>query len=227
LAKLTTLTDDARIALDTFAGRTTNLFSPSLRLGVTGLSRAGKTVFITSLVHNIVHGGRLPMFEARKTAENRPRLSGTPARRRRAALPVRGSCRRWLTQPRSGRIRRAHISEMRLTIEYESASGWNRLFSAGKLSLDIVDYPGEWLTRPAAAWQIIPNSRTDVRAAAPAARAGRIWPSMMAGTNGERQAGRDADEMTAAKAGGSLHRLPAGLQDRRARAFDVAARAAF
>ncbi len=38
-----------------------------------------------------------------------------------------------------------HISQMRLTIEYESASGWGRLFSAGKLAVDIVDYPGEWL----------------------------------------------------------------------------------
>ncbi len=28
------------------------LFAPSLRLGVTGLARSGKTVFITSLVHN-------------------------------------------------------------------------------------------------------------------------------------------------------------------------------
>jgi predicted YcjX-like family ATPase len=37
------------------------------------------------------------------------------------------------------------ISELRLTIEYESASAWNRMFSAGKLSVDIVDYPGEWL----------------------------------------------------------------------------------
>ena len=37
------------------------------------------------------------------------------------------------------------ISELRLTIEYESASAWNRMFSAGSLSLDIVDYPGEWL----------------------------------------------------------------------------------
>ena len=37
------------------------------------------------------------------------------------------------------------ISELRLTIEYESASGWGRLFSSGRLSVDIVDYPGEWL----------------------------------------------------------------------------------
>ncbi|MDP3524184.1 MAG: YcjX family protein, partial [Hoeflea sp.] len=37
------------------------------------------------------------------------------------------------------------ISELRLVIEYESASGWNRFFSGGRLCLDIVDYPGEWL----------------------------------------------------------------------------------
>ncbi len=30
---------------------------------MTGLSRAGKTVFISSLVHNLLNGGRLPLFE--------------------------------------------------------------------------------------------------------------------------------------------------------------------
>src|SRR5690606_17584120 len=59
--------DEARLAIDTIAGRTSDLFAPSLRLGVTGLSRAGKTVFITALVHNLVHGGRLPLFDARKS----------------------------------------------------------------------------------------------------------------------------------------------------------------
>jgi predicted YcjX-like family ATPase len=67
LAAITSITDEARIALDTLAGRATQLFSPTLRLGVTGLSRAGKTVFITALVHNLIHGGRLPLFEAQKS----------------------------------------------------------------------------------------------------------------------------------------------------------------
>ena len=40
------------------------LFNPTVRLGVTGLSGAGKTVFITALVHQLLHGGRLPVFEA-------------------------------------------------------------------------------------------------------------------------------------------------------------------
>ena len=44
----TTFADEARIAFDTFAGRIGGLTNPSLRLGVTGLSRAGKTVFITA-----------------------------------------------------------------------------------------------------------------------------------------------------------------------------------
>ncbi|TIW12331.1 MAG: YcjX family protein, partial [Mesorhizobium sp.] len=66
-SSLTTFTDEAKIALDTLSGRATGLFSPSLRLGVTGLSRAGKTVFISAFVHNLIHGGRLPLFSAQKS----------------------------------------------------------------------------------------------------------------------------------------------------------------
>lgn len=144
MASLTSFTDEALIAFDTLGERASGLFSPSLRLGVTGLSRAGKTVFISSLVHNIVHGGRLPLFEAQKSGRiAQARLEQQPD----DAVPrfqyedhidalVRE--RVW---PESTRA----ISEMRLTIEYESASGWNRLFSSGKLSVDIIDYPGEWL----------------------------------------------------------------------------------
>ena len=41
-----------------------NLINPNLRLGVTGLARAGKTVFITALVHGLIRGGRFPVFES-------------------------------------------------------------------------------------------------------------------------------------------------------------------
>src|SRR5207248_1054038 len=39
-------------------------FNPTVRLGVTGLSRAGKTVFITALIHGLSRGGRFPVFES-------------------------------------------------------------------------------------------------------------------------------------------------------------------
>ena len=41
-----------------------SLFDTTLRLGVTGLSRAGKTVFITALVANLLNRGRMPQLKA-------------------------------------------------------------------------------------------------------------------------------------------------------------------
>ncbi len=141
---LTTFTDEARIALDTLSGRAASIFSPSVRLGVTGLSRAGKTVFITALVHNLIHGGRLPLFEAGKSGriarsylEEQPD-DAVPRFQYEDHVAALVDSRIWPDSTRA-------ISELRLTIEFESASGWNRLFSSGKLSVDIVDYPGEWL----------------------------------------------------------------------------------
>ncbi|KQT57413.1 MULTISPECIES: YcjX family protein [unclassified Aureimonas] len=141
---MTSLTDEARIAFDNIADRTGSIFRPTLRLGVAGLSRAGKTVFITSLVHNLLHGGRLPLFEAqsggriaRSFLEEQPD-AGVPRFQYEDHIRTLVEDRLW---PQSTRA----ISELRLTIEYESASGWSRMFSAGRLSLDIVDYPGEWL----------------------------------------------------------------------------------
>ena len=60
---LTTITDEARIVIDNVLDAATGGGTPTVRLGVTGLSRAGKTVFITALVHNLIHGGRLPLFD--------------------------------------------------------------------------------------------------------------------------------------------------------------------
>jgi predicted YcjX-like family ATPase len=141
---LTNFTDEARIALDNMTGRAAGLFSPSLRLGVTGLSRAGKTVFISAFVHNLLHGGRLPLFDARNSGrisrvflEHQPD-DAVPRFQYEDHIESLVGARTWPDSTRA-------ISELRLTIEYESASGWSRLFSRGRLSVDIVDYPGEWL----------------------------------------------------------------------------------
>ncbi|RST87960.1 YcjX family protein [Aquibium carbonis] len=144
MASLTNLTDEALIALDTLTGRAASLVSPSLRLGVTGLSRAGKTVFISAFVHNLIHGGRLPLFEAQKSGrlaraylEHQPD-DAVPRFQYEDHVAALLNARTW---PESTRA----ISELRLTIEFESASAWGRMLSRGRIAIDIVDYPGEWL----------------------------------------------------------------------------------
>lgn len=141
---MTSFADEAVIAFDNLADRAANLVNPSIRLGVTGLARAGKTVFISSLIHNLLHGGRLPLFE--------PLQSGRISAARLEPQPDDAVPRfqyedhiRALVKDRIWPDSTRAISELRLTIAYESASGWNRLFSPGRLSVDIVDYPGEWL----------------------------------------------------------------------------------
>ena len=96
--------------------------TPSVRLGVTGLSRAGKTVFITALVRNLVARRAPAVFRARRRAPHRPRLSRAAARRQRAALRLRGPSRLiCCPRRRHGPRARERISELRVTIEYRSA----------------------------------------------------------------------------------------------------------
>ena len=144
MASITSLTDEALIAFDNLQDSAKNLFQPTIRLGVTGLSRAGKTVFITALVHNLLKGGRLPLFEAH--------ASGRIAKAQLNPQPTMDVPRfayedyiRTLVEERAWPDSTRAICELRLTLYYESASAWSRKFGAGTLNIDIVDYPGEWL----------------------------------------------------------------------------------
>jgi hypothetical protein len=119
--------------------------TPSVRLGVTGLSRAGKTVFITALVRNLVSGGRLPFFAP--DAEHRivraylePQPDDSVPR-----FDYEAHLGDLLSSPPSWPESTRRISELRVTIEYQSASLLKRAVGISKLHLDIVDYPGEWL----------------------------------------------------------------------------------
>jgi predicted YcjX-like family ATPase len=141
---LTNITDEARIVIDNVLDAATGGGTPTVRLGVTGLSRSGKTVFITALVHNLMHGGRLPLFDvyaSGRLAEARLMPQPDDAVPRfdyEAHVADLVDKRSW---PNSTR----RISELRLTIEYESAWVLKRVLGRGRLNLDIVDYPGEWL----------------------------------------------------------------------------------
>src|SRR5690242_9511178 len=131
--------EQARLAARAFFEFSGHLFDPTIRLGVTGLSNAGKTVFITALVHGLVRGGRFPVFEALAT--------GRMARAYLAPQPDDAvsrfdyeNCVSALVGKRCWPHSTRQISELRIVIEYQSLSGYQHT-----LTLDLVDYPGEWL----------------------------------------------------------------------------------
>ena len=118
---------------------------PVIRLGVTGLSRAGKTVFITSLVANLMNRGRMPQLVAAangsiRTAFLQPQPDDTLPRFRfedhLAALTAAEP--HW---PEGTR----RISELRLSMKVQPTGFLSGFQSPRTVHLDIVDYPGEWL----------------------------------------------------------------------------------
>ncbi len=118
---------------------------PVIRLGVTGLSRAGKTVFITSLVANLMDRGRMPQLVAAatgaiRTAYLQPQPDDTIPRfdyeNHLAAMTAPDP--HW---PEGTR----RISELRLSLRVQPTGFLSGLQGPRTVHLDIVDYPGEWL----------------------------------------------------------------------------------
>lgn len=120
-------------------------FEPVTRLGVTGLSRVGKTVFITSLVANLLNRGRMPALRA--VADGRvqavwlqPQPDVTVPRfdyeTHLAALT--GPDPHWPDSTRG-------VSELRLSFRIQPNGLLSGLSGPRTFHLDIVDYPGEWL----------------------------------------------------------------------------------
>jgi len=120
-------------------------FEPVLRIGVTGLSRAGKTVFITGLVANLLDRGRMPQLRAASAGRIeavylQPQPDDTLPRfayeDHLAALT--GDDPRW---PQSTRA----VSELRLSFRVRPNGFLAGLSGPRVVHVDIVDYPGEWL----------------------------------------------------------------------------------
>jgi hypothetical protein len=121
------------------------LFEPVVRLGVTGVSRAGKTVFITSLVANLMDRGRMPGLAAAadgsiRAAWLQPQPDDTVPRFDYEAhlAALTGPSPHWPEGTRA-------VSELRLSFLIQPAGMLGALRGPRKLHLDIVDYPGEWL----------------------------------------------------------------------------------
>ena len=142
ISDLPALTGDA---LKSAGAYVSDLVTPTVRLGVTGLARSGKTVFITALVRNLVDGGQLPFLKAAAGGRIRdawlepqpdddvPRFSYEEHLAALGRDPPE-----W---PESTR----RISQLRVTLSFTPEGGLRRLLGVRRLHLDIVDYPGEWL----------------------------------------------------------------------------------
>lgn len=120
-----------------------------LRLAVTGLSRAGKTAFITSLVNQLLNSStqeNLPLFEP---SRNKQLLGAKRIPQTNLMVPrfdydiaieqLHSNPPRWPEPTKD-------VSEIRLAIRFKPKKGARRLLkNTSTLYLDIVDYPGEWL----------------------------------------------------------------------------------
>ncbi|QLB14565.1 hypothetical protein A6B39_03385 [Mannheimia granulomatis] len=122
-----------------------------LRLAVTGLSRSGKTAFITSFVDQLLHIGK----------DGNPHLNLFAPARQGQILSVKRVEQGDLTIPRFEYDKNRQcfeatpphwpnsttgISEIRLAIRYQRQHSLLRhIKETSTLYLDIFDYPGEWL----------------------------------------------------------------------------------
>ena len=126
----------------------------TIRLAVTGLSRAGKTVFITSLVHNLlsIAGRPTHRMELLRSAGRIAAVS-LPGAGARAVLPFpykANVARMGSTAPDWPRPT-DDISEIEVDIKFRPRGLW-QIPSVGNIAgrlatlrVKITDYPGEWL----------------------------------------------------------------------------------
>ncbi len=123
-------------------------------LAVTGLSRSGKTVLITSLIHNLlsaIHNpSRMPLLkvvgEGRLIAAT---LEGAKAHRL-PRFPYQDNIAVMASGSPDWPERTEDISEIGIEVHFAPAGTMGRLLgqitgSPTRLTIKIVDYPGEWL----------------------------------------------------------------------------------
>jgi uncharacterized protein len=126
------------------------LLDRTVRLAVTGLSGAGKTVFITSVIHNLLSAAHRPSLlpllgvQARSAVAAAQIISGATLSRplfpyAEAIAAMAGTPPTWPEGTRD-------ISQIRVAIRYRPEGIVSRqLGRMATLGLDIIDYPGEWL----------------------------------------------------------------------------------
>ncbi|GAB5380240.1 MAG: YcjX family protein [Aliiglaciecola sp.] len=120
-----------------------------ISLAVTGLSKSGKTAFITSLINQLINardGAQLPFLNV--VSDNR--LIGVKREVQPDVTVSRFAYEQGMENlsniPPLWPNSTNGVSQVRLLIKYKSQSRLRRLVSQhSTLTLDITDYPGEWL----------------------------------------------------------------------------------
>ncbi len=120
-----------------------------VRLAVTGLSRAGKTAFITSLINQLTHLGTEPNLPLMQLVQQGRGLGARREPHPHMHLPafdydtamqaLHSTPPVWPSPTRD-------VSEVRLAVRYRPQSAALRAINdMATLYVDIIDYPGEWL----------------------------------------------------------------------------------
>ena len=123
-------------------------------LAVTGLSRSGKTVFITSLIHNLLSAlhnpNRMPLLDVVGERRLIAATLETANAHRLPRFPYFSNIEAMAGRAPDWPIRTIDISEIGIDIRFTPANTLGKLLSEitgspARLTLRIVDYPGEWL----------------------------------------------------------------------------------
>lgn len=117
-----------------------------LKIGISGFSGSGKSTFLTSLIHQLKYshhsglGGFLPARDGRLLAVELQPIPGLPLFDYQAGIEALAA------QPPHWPPSTRQVSGARLQIQFKQASMWSGMLGEQRqLTLDIRDYPGEWL----------------------------------------------------------------------------------
>ena len=126
----------------------------TVNLAVTGLSRAGKTVFVTSLVHNMLSAlhqpHRMPLLKVVGDGRLVAARVASGKTDRLPRFPYEGNIEHMAASPAVWPARTANISGIEINIRFVPAGALGFLLGrigsgVATLKLKIIDYPGEWL----------------------------------------------------------------------------------
>ncbi|MCW8856322.1 MAG: YcjX family protein [Kangiella sp.] len=120
-----------------------------VRIAVTGLSKAGKTAFITSFMNQLLHvtdNDQLPFFRPVKEGRILATKVSSYDEMHIPEFKYKQSIGYLLQDQPEWPLSTTSISQAQLDVRYQIKNEWIRkIQKQSHLTIDIIDYPGEWL----------------------------------------------------------------------------------